>query len=305
MAVFAQYCDPGTPEARFVRIPLGDKNDPTIQVHAGVAYSPSGAVLYDATGDSGAIDIFSTTDWRHIARISLDGVTAGRNFASSFASSLILSADGRVIYVIDEANRRVVVIETSTRKRVASVPTGVGPFAIALSPDGRHLYVTNSGLFEYKLIDGLDKNNPIGTGLRFPPFGYPSKDARKGTLVGGHTIPGLGDENDPRGSSLWTYDLSNPSVPRLEHRLRLGAPIRERRDGVVGGASPTGVVASDDHVYVALSHEDEIAEVAAYGKKVEARIALSPFDGPEFVDREGRPLRGVSPQGLALRGDRL
>ena len=32
-------------------------------------------------------------------------------------------------------------------------PTGCNPFALALSPDGKHLYVTNSGLFEYKTVD--------------------------------------------------------------------------------------------------------------------------------------------------------
>ena len=297
--------NPGTPGVKVVRIPPGEENDPQVQVHTGVAYSPDGTLLYDATGDSGAIDIYSTGDLRHVAHISLDGVTAGKYVGSSFAASLVLSADGRLLYVIDQANWRVVVIDTDRRMRVNSVPTGVDPFAIALSPDGHHLYVTNTGLFEYKTIGGLDRDDPLATGLRSPPFGYPSKAARTGTRVEGHEIPGLGDENDPRGSSLWTYDLSDPEAPRIEARLRLGAPIQERRGGVVGGASPTGIAAGESNVYVAMSHEDEVAVVRVDGKRIEARIALSPFTGSEFVDRAGRPLRGVSPQGLSLRGDRL
>ncbi len=31
--------------------------------------------------------------------------------------------------------------------------------------------------------------------------------AQNGTTVEGRQIPGLGDANNPRGSSLWTYDL--------------------------------------------------------------------------------------------------
>lgn len=116
---------PGTPETRVVRIPAGEQNDPKVQVHTGVAYSPDGALLYDATGDTGAIDIYSTDDWSHVARISLDGVTAGRKFTSNFAASLVLSADGRLLYAIDQANWRVVVIDTDHRSRISSVHTGV------------------------------------------------------------------------------------------------------------------------------------------------------------------------------------
>lgn len=296
---------PGAEDVQVRRIPPGDKNVPEVQVHTGVAWSPDGSLLYDATGDSGAVDIYATTDWHRVAHISLDESTSSGKDASSFAASLVLSRDGRLLYVLDQGNWRVVVIDTGTRTPIASAPTGVDPFALALSPDGHHLYVTNSGLFEYRTVGGFDKDDPVGTGLRFPPFGYPSRAARTGTTVEGHAIPGLGDENNPRGSSLWTYDLSNPRAPRIIARLRLGARIGERPGDVVGGASPSGIVAGADAVYVALAHDDAVAVVSADGTHLETSIALSPFEGQEFLDREGRPLRGIAPQGLALRGDRL
>lgn len=296
---------PAAPQPSVSRIPPGQKNDPAVEVHTGVAYSPDGSLLYDATGDSGAVDIWSTQNWTRVARISLDGTSGGSQFASSFAASLVLSADGRFLYVIDQANWRVVTIDTSVRARLYSIPTGVDPLAIALSPDGTHLYVANSGLFEYKTIGGLDRNDPLDTGLHFPPFGYPSKAARKGATAEGHAIPGLGKENNPRGSSLWTYDLTGPHGPRLISQLRLGAPISEHRGGVIGGASPSGIAASNSNVYVSLAHDDAICVISPDGKRVETQIALSPFTGPEFVDREGRPLRGIAPQGLALGGGRL
>ncbi len=296
---------PGTDHTQVRRIPPGMKNDPAVEVHAGVAYSPDGHLLYDATGDSGAVDIYSTTGWSRVARIPLDGTTGDHSFESSFAAALALSSDGHLLYVLDQGNWRVVVIDTATRTRIASVPTGVDPFALALSPDGRHLYVTNSGLFEYKTIGGLDRDDILKTGLRFPPFGYPSSAARRGTEIDGHAIAGLGDENSPRGSSLWTWDLSDPRAPRLAAQLRLGARIGERRGDPVGGASPSGVVASDAHVYVSLAHEDSVAVISADGQREETDIPLSPFRGTVFLDRAGHPLRGVAPQGLALAGHRL
>jgi YVTN family beta-propeller protein len=291
------------------RVPLGRKNDPEIQVHTGVVYSPDGALLYDTTGDTGAIHIYSTTDWKRVGVVSLNGFTAGRSFAQSFSAAIALSPDGRLLYVLDQGNWRVVVIDTKTRQRVASFPTGVNPFSIALSPDGKRLYLTNSGLFEYKTIVGVDKKDILHTGISFPPTGYPSREAREGATVEGHDVPGLGDENDPRGSSVWTYDVSDSTHARLLARLRLGKRIggdsESAAKSAVGGASPTGVVASGDRVYVSLAHEDAVAVLSADGSTQIAEISLTPFNGDSFLDRQGRPLRGVMPAGLALRGHRL
>jgi YVTN family beta-propeller protein len=164
-------------------------------------------------------------------------------------------------------------------------------------------------LFEYKLVGGLDKNDLLKTGLKFPPFGYPSKAAREGAKVEGHDVPGLGDENDVHGSSLWTYNVAEPTKATLLGRLRLGKAIGSDSEsaarGAVGGASPSGVVADKGHVYVALAHEDSVAVVDADGSRLLREIPLSPFTGKSFLDKQGRPLRGVMPAGLALHGERL
>lgn len=291
------------------RLPPGRKNDPDVQVMTGVVYSPDGKLLYDSTGDTGAVDLYSTESWRRVARVPLDGMTAGKRVTQSFAAAIALSPDGRLLYVLDQANWRVVVIDTATRERVASLPTGANPFAVALSPDGKRLYVTNSGLFEYLPVAGVDPSYPLETGLTFPPFGYPSQAAREGAFAEGHTVPGLGPENSTRGSSLWSYDVSAATEPRLLAKLRLGAAIGGDSPSAarmaIGGAAPTGVVASAERVYVALAHEDSIAVVTPDGTHLLAQIALSPFLGPTFLDRRGRPLRGVMPAGLALHGNRL
>jgi YVTN family beta-propeller protein len=287
------------------RIPAGRKNDPEVQVHTGVVYSPDGNLLYDTSGDTGEVHILSTRDWKRVATVSLNGSTNGRSFTQSFAAAIGLSPDGRLLYVLDQGNWRVVIIDTTSRQRVGYVATGSNPFSIALAPDGTRLYITNSGLFEYKTIAGVDKNDPLKTGLAFPAFGYPSRAAREGVEVEGHAVAGLGDENDPRGSSLWTYDVADTTKPKLLARLRLGEPIGEDGKQATGGASPSGVVAGQDRVYVALAHEDAVAVVEGNGSRLLDEIALSPFSGKDFLDRQGRPLRGVMPAGLALAGKRL
>jgi YVTN family beta-propeller protein len=297
-----------TPEAAspgVQRIPKSHESDPNVQVHMGVAYSSDGSLLYDPTGDSGAVDVYSSSDWHHVARILLDATTGGKNWKESFAAAVVLSPDGKTLYALDQGNWRVAVIDLAVNRVIASAPTGSNPLAIALSPDGHRLYITNSGLFEYQLVKGAKSSDELHPGLAFPPFGYPSKAAREGTQVEGHDVPGLGEENNPRGSSLWTYDVSAPQSPRVTGQLRLGLRITEERNGVVGGASPSGIAASSDHVYVSLAHEDSVAVITPDGSKLENEISLSPFTGEAYHDKSGRPLRGIMPFGMAFADGRL
>ena len=275
---------PGTAQERVRQIPEGRENDPGVEVHAGVAYSPDGRLLYDATGDSGAVDVWETQEWTRVARIPLG--------PESFAATVALSRDGMTLFALDQGNWRVVVVDTARRQVVASAPTGVNPLEMTLAPDGRRLYVTNSGLFEYKTVKGARKEDTLATGLGFPPFGYPSKEARTA----------LGDENSVRGSSLWTYSVGEDGKLEVTAKLRLGKRIA--RD-TVGGAAPAGVAVDGGRVYVALAHEDTLAVVTSNGEKVEREIGLTPFSGRAFEDGHGRALRGVMPMGVAVGGGRI
>lgn len=288
------------------RMPPGEDNDPHIEVHAGLVYSPDGSMLYVATGDSGKVCAYRTSDWKTAGEVPLDGPLGGKDYKGSFAATLVISADGHTLFALDQGNWRIVVLDATRLERIASIPTGRYPFGLALSPGGMRLYVTNTGLFEYTTIPGASVKDPAGTGLHFPPFGYPSMQAREGTVAQGKRIPGLGDENSTEGSSLWTYDVSDRARPAVTAKLRLGATITAARgQQTVGGAAPTGGAAQDDAVFVALAHEDQVVKISADGTRLLAQAELSPFSGPRFQDSEGRPLRGVMPSGLAVRDRRV
>jgi len=287
------------------RMPPETNNDPAVEVHAGLVYPSDGALLYVATGDSGKIRAYRTSDWTAAGELSLDGLIDGKESSRSFAATLIASPDGHTLYALDQGNWRIVILDAATLTRIAEVPTGSYPFGLALSPDGARLYVTNTGLFEYSTIAGVSEKDKLGTGLRFAPFGYPSKAAREGTTVEGKRIPGLGDENSVRGSSLWTYDVRDREHPAVTAKLRLGTKISEAPGQSIGGAAPSGVAALDDAVFVALAHEDAVAKVSADGRRLLAETELSPLIGPRFQDALGRPLRGVMPSGVAVRDGRV
>ena len=307
------------------RMPAGAHDLPEIETHAGLVYSPDGSLLYVATGDSGRIAIYRTSDWKQAGQIALNGSIGGKEFQGSFAATVVVSSSGRWLYALDQGNWRVVVCDTQSRQAIASAETGAYPFGLALSPDEKRLYVTNTGLFEYTALSGAGSKEAATGGLRFPPFGYPSKAAREGAVVEGRQIAGLGDENSTRGSSLWTYAIEDDKPPVLTAKLRLGEHIGSAnsatldgatsygantrhaawRNPVIGGAAPTGVVADSDAVYVSLAHQDSVVKISADGTQLLAETALSPFTGGKFVDSLQRPLRGVMPSGVALSNGRL
>lgn len=295
---------PSGADATVQRLPASHENDPNVEAHAGVAYSPDGSRLYVATGDSGRLRVYRTADLQPDRTIPLDGTIGGKASTGSFAASLSIAPDGKTLYVLDQGNWRVVLFDTGTLEPIAQVPTGAYPYALALSPDGHRLYVTNTGLFEYVTIPGASEKDPLHTGLHFPPFGYPSKAAREGADVEGRHIPGLGDENSDRGSSLWTINVRDPVHPVVAAKLRLGAKIAQPH-GAVGGAAPSGIAAVADAVYVSLAHQDSVVKISPDGVRVMSEASLSPFSGPQFQDAQGRPLRGVMPSGLAIRDGRI
>ena len=296
---------PSDPQPAVHRMPKGSDNDPSIETHAGLAYSPDGATLYVATGDSGKVRAYSTKDWKPTGEVSLDNSGPENKITGSFAATLTVSADGNALYVLDQGNWRVVLVDAHRLAVLSSASTGAYPFGLALSPDGKRLYVTNTGLFEYKTVPGADRDRPLESGLHFPAFGYPSTSARDGATVEGKQIPGLGDENSDRGSSLWTYDIADPAHPAITARLRLGNKITVTAGGTVGSAAPTGVAASADSIFVSLAHQDTLVRIAPDGQKILAQTELSPFSDAHFRDRAGHPLRGVMPSGVAVRDNRV
>ncbi|MGA8161646.1 MAG: alkaline phosphatase family protein [Acidobacteriaceae bacterium] len=312
--------DPGSDHPRLQRFPSASaQHDDTFDVHTGAAWSPDGSILWVASGDSGKILVYRAALAAEAAPLSLvdaialDGPTTGGSYSDSFAAMVLVSSDGRTLYALDQGNWRIVIIDAATHTRIASIPTGRYPLMMTLSPDGQRLYLTNTGLFEYTTLPGVDDRDPLHTGLRFPPYGYPSPASREGVTIGGRRIPGLGDENSLNGNSLWTYDIRDPAHPILTARLHLGAPVSETRGGTVGGSAPTGVAADEDAVFVTLAHDDTLAKITPDGTRLVAEVALSPFDAPRialrlgsrFRDTQGRPLRGVMPSGVAVRDGRV
>ncbi len=272
--------------------PRGSETDPE-SVYLGVAVSPNNRTLYVSEGNNGRIGIFDLKTRRDQGVLNLNGRFHGKTYKNSLAGQVKLSPGGKYLYALDLAYYRMVVFSTSSRRMIASVRVGRQPFGLALSPDGKRAYVSNAGMFRYSLVPGYNPKDPLHTGLDFPPFGFPSKQAEEGTVVQGKKIPGLGSPNVPQSNSVYMLDVANPSKPVVKAKVRTGLPVGPKS---VGGSSPGAVVAGRERVYVSNSAQDSISILDAHSGKVEKTLLLQPAESV-------KGLRGVLPFGLALSPD--
>jgi len=244
--------------------------------------------LYASEGDSGRVRVLDPQSGAKKHTLSLNQ----GGFDDSYSGDLALDRVRGRLYVLDQANFRLVAIDTKKRRILGSLRLGRLPFAITLSADGRKAYVTNIGMFEYRALPGAVQKQALATGLPFPAFGFPSEESRNGarreTANGPVDVPGLGDPNVPESNSLAVVDVSNPAKPRLEALVRTGLPFGS---GSFGGSSPSGVAVDGDSVFVSNGHNDSITVVDAGTSKIRATIDIR-IAGLES-------LRGVLPIGLS------
>ncbi len=256
-------------------------------VFMGVAFRNE-HTIFVSEGNSGRI---SEVDWSSGRRRAIDLNRDG--YADSYTGDLAFDPDRGILYAVDQANFRVVLIEVKTRQILASLKVGRLPFALALSPDRKTLYVTHVGMFQYQVIPGADPKNARDSGLDFPAFGFPSPEAVSGverrTARGPVQVPGLGDPNVRESNSVAVVNVSDPAAPKIETYLRTGLPFGPRSNG---GSSPSGILAAGDHVFVANAANDSITMIDAKTNRVDAEIPIR-IPGLET-------LRGVLPVGLAF-----
>ncbi len=222
-------------------------------VSNGVAFSGERAV-WVSEGNSGRVALYDSAEDR---RRAIDLNTAG--YTDSYSGALAIDSDRGILYVADQANFRVAVVDTKTRQVIASVRVGPLPFDLSLSPDRQKLYVANVGAFAYHMVPNADLSNARTAGLPFP------------------AAPATGAEA-PEGNSIAVVDVSTPAAAKLEGFVHVGN-------------SPSAVLATKDRVFAACADDDSIAVIDPVSRTVLDRIALT-IPGLET-------LRGILPLGMA------
>ena len=164
-------------------------------------------------------------------------------------------------------------------------------------------FVANMGTFQYSFVETREPYDDL-RGVAFPPTGYPSKEAREGTVVEGRRVPGLGDPNVDEACSVFILDLARPERAPGHGPDPTGLPVGQS----IGGSSPAGLAASAETLFVTNSTNDTVEAYdlatrtaalvdAARARSLPAPPARSAAIRPRPFPRRAAPLRrGVRPQ---------
>lgn len=283
-----------------LQVPPGPSTDKGVlaSVFMGLAISPDNKTVYVAGGQQNKIYLFSVDTGAKLDSVDCSITGNGQKTPDGYIGDMKLSKDGRYLYAVDQMLFRMIVVDTKSKKIVASAKTGRYPFGIIISPDQQKVYVANVGMFEYSKIGNIEAEKDYKRALDFPAFGFGSEEMKKGTRIDSMDIPGLGDPNVPESFSVWSFSVKNPAKPEIKAKIKTGVLVGEVIEGIpaVGGSSPNSLAVTERYVFVSNGTNDNISVINIENDTIDAQISLK-------LDESVKQFRGVIPFGLAVSPD--
>ena len=261
---------------------IDTRRDEVIKRGLGVGRRPNeidvtsdGSILYVPALGDGVYEVFDTRSEKVIARIPTDG----------FPHNAVVSPDDRfmVLSAMDRGDRpiealrelglpttnneNIYVVDLSDHSLVAKIPTGDAPRPIAISPDGKRLFVNRDELMGFLVLD-LEKRAvvaEVGLGLTAE---------ERATVSRCH---GIGVT--PDGREVWTTDINHGLVFAFD--VTQDPPRQIAR--LETGRSPLWLTITPDGqtVYVSNTAEDSISAFDVASKTERARIQLETGTAPK------------------------
>ncbi|MFG2000978.1 beta-propeller fold lactonase family protein [Spirillospora sp. NPDC048911] len=265
----------------------------------GIAIDPAGKALYVTNIDSGTVTVFAIQPDGRVVRLG-EPVTTGYDSPRGVA----VSPDGRRVFVSHgrpaEGRDDVVVTFAVNADRTltrAGTPArvGSGGNGVAVSPDGRFLYVVSTGSDQVSgFAIGRDGDLASLPGSPFPAADFPEGAAPSpdGSLMF-VTSPGSQRPDDARAVSAYTVGQNGTLRPVP------GSPFR-------GGNGPVGVAPTPDgrHLYVSNFDSGDVSGFDVQPSGVLRAVPGSPFptggQGPSFQSVSVLPNQGPTASFTAL-----
>ena len=289
---------------KVIQVPEGAKTDNGIleACFMGLAINKTNTIVYVSGGETNKIHLFNINNGKKLGTIDCAVKNAKVDYSHGYLGDMVMSADEKFLFVVDQINFRIVVIDLLSKRIVDNIPTGRYPFGIALTPNQKNLVVANVGVFEYSPFTDIDKNNLKNTAHKWPSSIYGSKEMKEGNPSEG--VKPLGDPNADEAFSVWTYDITkytqktavNPAqnIKKVKTGFLVGQKIEDFE--AVGGSSPNSLVATNDKIYVSNGNNDCISIIDIASGKLDQNLMLNP------EPRLGK-FRGLIPFGVAISPD--
>ncbi|MFZ4462873.1 MAG: hypothetical protein ACOYN5_03455 [Bacteroidales bacterium] len=277
--------------------PAGDKGI-LESVFMGLAISPDNKVVYVAGGQANKVYIFDIATGDAKGSVDCSFKDDKTDYSHGYIGDLTISHDGKLLYAVDQIGFRLIIIDLEKQQLISNLDVGRYPFGIALSTDGKIVYVANVGMYEYGYISRKTKDEWKRGTLDFPAYAYGSEDSEKGISNDTLQIPGLGQLNADESFSVWAIDVKTPLKPEITSKIKTGTLIGQMVEGIpaVGGSSPNSIVAAGNYIFISNGTNDNITVLDSREQKIVTHIKLNPE--PKIAH-----LRGIIPFGLVVSPD--
>jgi YVTN family beta-propeller protein len=284
----------------------------------GLVLSPDGRTLYVALAGAplaGQHDPDAGAD-RKTDGIGVVDVVGQRLLRTlrgvSGPEQLVVSRDGRKLYVASEDTATAVVLEAATGRRIATLTVGHEPEGVGISPDGRWVYVSSEAEHEVTVIDTQFDAVVAGIPIcarpravlfaRSMPRAYVSCeqsgevaviDVQRHRERARFEVPGLGAR--PMGMALSPDERTlYVATGRGGTLVAFGTKARHRMLASVSvGQRPWGIGISPDgrRIYTANGPSNDVSIVDARTMKVVERVPVG--NGPWAALASAAPRPGT------------
>lgn len=261
----------------------------------GASFYKDNKTIFLSGGDEGTVIAYDVEKLSVVNTYSLNGIINDSLYEDSFTSDLIYNENENELLVLDQANYRLVRIDCTTKRLLASIQVGRLPFGLAISPDHSTAIVANVGMYAYPLAGNMNETNYQSMMIPHHPYAHVSEESVHGTTIDGKNIPGVGDPNVSESMSVFTIDLhSNTVTSKLKTGYLIGQMVEDAE--IIGGSSPNSIAVNNQFAYVTNATNDNIAVIDYRLGKIIKHIPIK-------VDSEIDKYRGYVPFGIDISSD--
>ncbi|MDQ6672332.1 MAG: bifunctional YncE family protein/alkaline phosphatase family protein [Chloroflexota bacterium] len=248
----------------------------------GVLFSPDGKRVYASAGGNNKIRAYDVLDQQLAERDSIPLPTsdADGQKINPYPGGLAIAADGRTLFVADNLDDSLSLVDIPARTVKTTLPVGHNPYAVVLAEDGREVYVSNWGEHSVSVVDSAATQVLETIDVGTHPSAMALSSAR-------HELYVANADSD----SVSVVDTRSHQVVRT---ISL-APY----EGAQQGSSPDALAINGDLLYVANAGNNDIA-VVHLGTPDEVRglIPTAWYPTALAVAADGRELYVVNAKGL-------
>ncbi len=274
----------------------------------GLAFSHDGGQCFVSGGDSGKIHVFKYTD----GKASFDrSVSPSNDVSDVFLAGIAVQPDTGKLYVCNEANDEIWVLNPQSLALEATIPVGQHPHTCILGADCRYLYVSDWGSRSVSVVDTVKARRvqTIKVGLR-PNDMALSRDGRLFVACAGdntvHVIETKALES-PEAEASPTRRVPEGTREIISTSLYPDSPEGSTPDAVA--VSPDGrtlfVANADNNSVAVVDISNSLSEDARRNREsvsvVEGFIPVGWYPSAVAVSPDNQTLFVANGKGLASR----